>query len=214
MKQKTAARTLPWFLCLLFLASHAGDPDLDALMWANGTTNGNVKHARWMFTSLSNIVTVHMVAQHSASPHNTLYIRVGGGALNTLSSAAGPGSSISINCASNQPVRIYMKNSFSDSFPCWDTAADGYCHVKVLGFPGFDKTGSSVPSGLWLGWEDARNHASAFDYNNMCVVLTGCQAKFITRNPVFDAQWDTVVQNPRPINLANRIISRTIEDTL
>lgn len=108
-----------------------------------------------------------------------------------------------------------MKNAFNDSFPAWNflaVANEDFCHVKVLGFPGYDKGTINIPPGLWLGWEDARNHSTPFDYNNFCVILTGCNAEFVSRNPRDDAVWDTVVQNPHLINMGNRIIGKIIEN--
>jgi hypothetical protein len=212
MKQPIAAG-----LILLFLGMLYGDADLDAIMKVNAnSSSSNVPHAKWVFSSIATTIKLYMVAQKTANPNNTIYIRVGSFTATpySLSSTASAGSSISISCAMNQKVFIYIKNKFGDSMPAWDTARDGFCRLKVLSFPGYEKTGISIPPGLWLGWDDTTNTVGTktYDYNNFCAVLTGCQAKFVVRNCSDNTKWDTAVQNPRYIRMAGRVIERNIEN--
>jgi hypothetical protein len=198
----------------LFVVCYADDPDMDAIMNANAMKAvSNVRHDRWVFETVGTSFQVYMFARKSAHPINNLIIKVGAGPDNLFPSTTSYGNCISYGCAANQDVQISIRNSSNDVFPAGGWDADDYCHVKVLGFPGFDKTGiSTIPSGLWLGWEDARNHTNPYDYNDFCIVLVGCRAMFLNRDPVFDNTWTRTEQKPHNINMPNRIMNRKIED--
>jgi hypothetical protein len=198
------------FFGQLFVAS-GQDADMDAIRTANAQINStNVPHSRWEFETVGNTIRVYMFAQNTANPPNILHIRVGAGGDNTFPSNTNYGDFISIGCAAGQTVQISLENAFNDIFQAWNFGTDGFCHVLVREFPGYDKTGMSIPPGLWLGWEDARDHTNPFDYNNFCVVLTGCKARFVTSLPC--GGWGTTYQNPPLINMGNRIIDKKIEN--
>jgi hypothetical protein len=211
-------KTIPALIILLFLGLLYGDADLDAIMKVNASLPAsNVPHAKWVFTATGSDVKVYMIGQKTANSPNTIFIRVDSAAATTIAtftSTKNAGESITISGVTNRKIFISMRNRAGAIFPAWDTASDGYGRVKVLGFPGYEKPGFSIPSGLWLGWEDTTNTTAhrPYDYSNFCVVLTGCQAKFVVRNCSNDAVWDTSVQVPRNIRMTSRIIDRTVEN--
>jgi hypothetical protein len=224
MKTRIVLLAMAFFSGLLFVPVHAGiTDDMDAIMNANASvaaSNNNTQHARWLFETTGTSVKVYMFAR-KATHVNTMNIRVGAGAVNTFPSATSYGQSISYGCAAGQAVQISIRNSSNDVFPSDNWDADGYGHFKVLNFPGFDiKSGGNtmtIPPGIWLGMEDSRNHAGAtfYDYNDFCVVLVGCKAKFRARVPNPDpanVTWDDKVQELRLINTVNGILDRTIEN--
>ena len=209
------------FLVVLLFSSQlftilGGDDDLEAIRKANARKNGSASpHYRWQFVTDGGSVKVYMFAKSTAKT-DVVHIKVAG-TEDSISSGASQGSFKDFGSpAANQAVTIYMTDNSGNTFPCTtcrDTFSDGYSHVKVVGFPGYDKPGFHFPSGLWLGWEDATNTPVNYNFADFCIILTGCKANFVVRDPRNPNNvWNNYPQYPNNYIITNRIISRTIED--
>jgi hypothetical protein len=233
MKTSIVIVVMALFSGLLFVPAQAAiTDDMDAIMNANASlaaSNNNTQHARWLFQTTGTSVKVYLFARKSTHGTNIMNIKIGTGATTTFSSAQSYGQSISYGCSAGQAVQISIRNSSGDVFPSDNWDGDGYGHFKVLNFPGFDiKSGGTtmtIPSGIWLGMEDSRNHSGAtfYDYNDFCVVLVGCNAIFRARVPVANEAlvptppappitWDNNGRTSRFTTMVNGILSRSAED--
>ena len=224
MKIRTVLSVMALISGQWFAPVHAGiADDMDAIMNANASVSAsNVKHAKWLFETTGTSVKVYMFAKKSSHSTNTMNIKVGTGSTYAFSSTTSYGQSISIGSTPGQSVQISIRNSSGDVFPSDNWDSDGYGHFKVLNFPGFDTreggTTMLVPPGIWLGMEDSRNHSGGawYDYNDFCVVVVGCKAKFRVRVPtppsVTTVTYDDKDQQSRLVNMVNGILIRKVED--
>jgi len=190
------------------------DVDMNAIMNANSKLSGSqVRMNKWIFvtdgvTDGGN-VSGFMFAKETSNS-DTLKISIKNSSGTTLlgtrpCSDAGWGTKWSLgNHPFGDTVIFEMKTIEHNSFRNDDTASDGFCHVMVMDFPGYNKTGKNIPSGMWLGWEDWMGVHD--DYNDFCFILRGCNGLAVTNRP--DGTIDRVPIKPRLINPAgNRILS-------
>jgi|WetSurMetagenome_2_1015567.scaffolds.fasta_scaffold35486_1 hypothetical protein len=229
MKNMIALFAATLFLSRFAVPCHAAiSDDMDAIMYANASpAASNERHARWVFETSGTSVKVYMFARKSGHSTSTLNIQVGSGTVNAFPSTNSYSQSISIGCSTGQSVLISIRINAGNVFPSDNWDADEYGHFKVLNISGFDiKSGANtmtIPPGLWLGMEDSPNHTGVtYDYNDFCVVLVGCKAKFQVRVPVANqplvptppatVTWDNKDQSSRFINMVNGILSRSAED--
>jgi hypothetical protein len=200
----------------LFVAFGTDADDLNAIRTANASRPGSASpHYRWVFESVSGPFRLYLFARNTAN-NDILHVRVNNVDATVLpnnprSNDAPSTTAYTVNANVGDRVDIFMTSGIN-TFNAWDWDANGYCHVKVVGFPGYDNPTYQFPPGLWLGWEDDPNNFGAFDYTDFCVILTGCKARFMVRDPRDPNNvWNTYTQNPNNYIIPNRIISWTEE---
>ena len=208
--------------CMPFIAAGADheNMDMDSLMEYNSKNSGSwVRMNKWVFrtdgVTDGGRVTGFMFAKETSN-HCTLTVKIDGVTKAAVPTSDAPwGTKWDIGGGAVYPagklVEVVMRTQEGWVYRSDDTASDGFCHLMVLDFPGYNRNGYDIPSGLWLGWEDWLTVHD--DYNDFCMILRGCNGFAITNAP-WGGPGDTVPIKPRIINPGgNRIISWREENT-